>query len=301
MSKTEPKAPTRLELLNAPARLVPLVLSLVAQVDDQSAPKYKNKLINCYINNSLKYIRDDAYPAEKRFKVLISLLVFSTLVGRMEAGGGAERGAEAASMGEKLRSRDFSEVLSEITTFICEKKILMVRALVLDLVHEGYSEDREYRAKEEKWIRDVESDIARDVPLGLIKDSGNAEAPKTKVSSIEEIGSRARQGPAPQEPYSAPDLAQCIEDLASDSVKYVLLVLSNSFAGEMRGMFVAKNAKLGKSGNQLIINILHYGQFVQRYIDYKAETHALANAIREGFANKANCEEIGYLEDMVRR
>jgi hypothetical protein len=262
------------------SEIVSLVLSLVTAVDDGKMPKYKSKLLNCFINNSLRYIKNEINPPQKKFSVLVSLLSLCRLSSLVE---------EGSKVGESIDSAELGEVLAEISEFLAKKKALMIRAVILDLVETHYTEDREYSTKEEKWILQVESEIKGSLDLSALKRGSR------RIRKIEEIGGGLELSGR----YGSLD-REAVQDVVSESTQYALALLANMVLKEVRDIFLSKNNKLGRSANQLIVNVLHLEKSLSQYVDYGEETKKMLGEIEGRFRERKDCEA-EYLRKLVAK
>eukprot|EP00866_Antonospora_locustae_P002328 jgi/Antlo1/2328/1790 len=112
------------------------------------------------------------------------------------------------------------EKLFDFQNFVFERKVLEMRACILDLVDQDYSGDIEHIYKPEKWILEVVNDI------------------KT-----------------------------CFDLKNIEHIK-LFRIFNTWFLHEILLIFIAKNKRFGKSGNQLVLNLMFYQTFVHKIAEY---------------------------------
>lgn len=110
--------------------------------------------------------------------------------------------------------------LTDFQNFVFERKVLEMRACILDLVDQDYSGDMEHIYKPERWIFEVTDDI--------------------KASF----------------------------DLKNTEHIRLFRIFNTWFLHEALLIFIAKNKRFGKSGNQLVLNFLFYQAFVNKVAEY---------------------------------
>lgn len=250
---------------------VPLVIRMIREL----SPPYNAKLTNCYINNTLRYIKDDNTALSGKVAALINLI-------------GVVRVLE-----EEKESNDYKmlyEVIDEVVKYTLNKKVLKVKALILDLVKTEYTEDGEYTEKEEKWIKEVVKDISSDIPLHLVSDSSydvsikgaKAFLSQEKKEKKGEKAKREKEGGEEGEEAGGRE-----KELLSNITKYLLYNFVLLIIGEIKSLFISRNKKFGSKSALLVLNIKYLQSFVSPYINCNND---LLSLIKEIERNRTGSE-----------
>lgn len=142
-----------------------------------------------------------------------------------------------------------SEEFIEFEASVHKRKILEIRACILDLIDTDYSDNIETIYRPEKWVLEVVKEL------------------KTHF------------------------------DLSDKEQLSVFRDFNDIFLEELGMIFLAKNKKFGRSGNQLILNFLFYKCFVERALPY--DFGAFFESFLQNF-DENKFQGFGPLEDILK-
>lgn len=120
--------------------------SLLEELEDEKFDKYKKKLYNCYLNNSLCLIQNDEADIRSRFVALVSMLAF------------------VENADPTYNTKAVAKMVEEIKEYLMEKEISRIRRKVLDSKPANYTEDTEYSIKPEAWAVEVTRELDHVLP-----------------------------------------------------------------------------------------------------------------------------------------
>ncbi|KAI5173225.1 hypothetical protein NEFER03_2177 [Nematocida sp. LUAm3] len=143
---------------------------LIEQVKDEKYPKYRKKLCNCYINNTIKTIQNEDISMSKRFLLLVCMFVFIEHLGDLL---------------DEADKKDLEKVKKESMIYLCKKEITRIRAVILDLTQGTYTEYTEYLYRPEKWPLRIIEELEDILPSSeYLPEKSQAKVPLTLLVSL---------------------------------------------------------------------------------------------------------------------
>lgn len=222
-----------------PEEFFSLVSSLINDLHDFHIVKYKRKLVNSYINTTIKLVHNQENPLPLKFILTICM---HSLVQQVEQDA------------QDILPKEIREKIEkELITYLCMQEISKIRAIIIDLYSGTYTEEKNYSVKPEEWAVKVVAELKTLIPSG-------------KKESFKE------------------------------SKKFVLEILQDLLAKELKEAFLSRSKKFGKKGNQLIINVLYIEKYFKEYTSLKSMS-TLIKDIQENFKEK---EAVASAEDLAR-
>lgn len=122
------------------------VEGLLEELEDEKFDKYKKKLYNCYLNNSLCLIQNDEADIKSRFIALVSMVAF------------------IENADPSYNTKAVAKMTEEIKEYLMQKEISRIRRIILDSKPCNYTEDTEYSIKPEAWAMQVTKELEHVLP-----------------------------------------------------------------------------------------------------------------------------------------
>ncbi|KAI5192434.1 hypothetical protein NECID01_1929 [Nematocida sp. AWRm77] len=130
--------------------LYAFLANVAHEVEDKDFSKYKKKLLNCYVNNSVKAIDSDTVSFKNRFVVMLAVLAYMTETEKHSTG--------------KDTQVSFAEIKQDILSYLTKKEISKIRALILDLHTSTYTDSKEWSPYPEPWAREIVEELDAVLP-----------------------------------------------------------------------------------------------------------------------------------------
>lgn len=140
-----------------PSELFAFLTGVLAEVADPQFDKYQKKLVNCYLNQSIKVIENDQVGLSQRFRVMVAMLSLEGQAGQLAPGAG-----------DPEAQPSFAEVAADVLAYLTKKEIAKIRAVILDLHTNTYTEDREWSPRPEPWAVRITDELDAVLPPSAV-------------------------------------------------------------------------------------------------------------------------------------
>ncbi|KAH9385271.1 uncharacterized protein NEMAJ01_0167 [Nematocida major] len=135
-----------------PEEFFALTFSLINDLQDSTVVKYKKKLINSYINTTIKLIQSKTAALSHKFVMTVCM---HSMV----------RHIEQESDMEMLPKEIREKIEREVVEYLCMQEISRIRAIIIDLYTGLYTDDVNYSVRPENWAVKVVAELKTLTPL----------------------------------------------------------------------------------------------------------------------------------------
>ncbi|KAI5186850.1 hypothetical protein NEHOM01_1745 [Nematocida homosporus] len=280
-----------------PEDIMHFLATLIAQVQDEKYPKYRQKLFNCYINHSIRFIQNDKAPMPQRFLITLTMLTFtqqlqntstntttntntntnintnttntntnkntntntSTSTNTNTNTNTTTTPTPTTTHSIQLNIQPVQKMQDQVVQYLCQKQVAKIRALILDLHPTStYSTDLQYSVQPEPWLLQLTQELDLILP---------------------------------------PETTNFIPTTQTFTLLHTHLL--NLLIQDLKDIFIARTQPFGRKGNLLVINLLYLQDFYQKR---NIPTQAILNLIKQvhlNFKNKDMIEPISQLRNIT--
>ncbi|KAI5192511.1 hypothetical protein NEMIN01_2062 [Nematocida minor] len=139
-----------------PEEFVSLIFSLINDLNDPGVQKYKRKLVNGYINNTVQMVHSRETSLNKKFFFTISMVSIILQLEEQED--------------SKYITKDIpQEIKTDLIDYLCKQEISKIRAIIIDLYTGMYTDDQKHGIKPEPWALKTVEEISTIIPIEPLK------------------------------------------------------------------------------------------------------------------------------------